>query len=919
MPCRTNNHSPDIADPHRAPQLTPIWTIPYHRNPFFTGREEILNYLHTLLNSRKSAALTQAQAISGLGGIGKTQIAIEYAYRYRDQYQAILWVNASSHEAFLADYVMLAALLGLPEQHEQDQEIVIRAVKRWLATHDEWLLILDNVDDPQMIVHFLPMNSSGDVLLTTRLQALGTIAQSIEVEKMGLEEGVMFLLRRTKILTLDTSLHEGMKEVWRQAAEIVAALDGLPLALDQAGAYIEETRCGMSQYFHLYSTRRKELLLRRGRFPVDHPDFIAATWAISFRQVELESMAAADLLRLLAFLDPEAIPEEIVSLGILDPGSVLAEIADHPLKVDEIIEVLLRYSLIGRTSEAKVLSIHRLVQAVLKDGMDGETQRLWAERAIRVVNRIFPDVRLETWQGCQRCLPHVQVCASYIEDNNLAFPEAARLFNEAAAYLVAHADYEQAEFFLQKALTIRRRVLPPDHPDTARTLNDLGVLYLTEGNYAQAEPLLEQALTIRRQQLGVGHLDTAASLNNQALLYYEQGRYLLAEQLYQESLAIRRKVLQPDHPDIAQSLNNLAKLYTVLGNFPQAESHYKEALSNQQNTLGLEHPLVAQTLNNLALLYRSKGEYNQAEHHYHQALLIQEKVLGSDHPDVAETLNNMARLFRAKGAYEKAEPLYQRALHIREVRFGPEHPFVAHSYYSIAKLYHSQSKYAEAEKLCKEALRIQEQRLGINHPSVASTLVLLAKIYQVQQKLIQAEELNMRALWIRESTIGVDHPKIAIITNNLAEIYHAQGRYREAEPLIARSLTLHERALGAEHPYIAYSLTNRADNFFFQEKYAEAESDYRQALAIREQKLGTEHPQTASVYQKLARLYIAEGHYEEAEGFYLKALAIRESMPGIDHLTMLEIIEQYVALLRKMKKDQQACELEKRARTLGGK
>ena len=249
----------------------PIWNVPYRRNPFFTGREDILNHLNAVLQNSKTAALTQAQAISGLGGIGKTQIAIEYAYRFRDQYQAILWVNASSREAFTSDFVKLATLLNLPEQYEQDQEFVVRAVKRWLSVHISWLLILDNVDNLEMLADYLPLYSSGDVLLTTRLQALGTLAQSIEVEKMGPDEGVMFLLRRTKILSADAELDQSTRENQETAVEIVTALDGLPLALDQVGAYIEETHCSLAHYLILYGTSRKELLRRRGRFPADHP------------------------------------------------------------------------------------------------------------------------------------------------------------------------------------------------------------------------------------------------------------------------------------------------------------------------------------------------------------------------------------------------------------------------------------------------------------------------------------------------------------------------------------------------------------------------------------------------------------------------------------------------------------------------
>src|SRR6266702_5129357 len=573
----------------------PIWNVPYRRNPFFTGREEILTHLYTVLRNSKAVGLTQA--LSGLGGIGKTQIAVEYAYRSRDHYQAILWITASSREALSADFVMLAALLDLPEQHGQDQDIVIRAVKRWLTTHTHWLLMLDNVDNLEMIVDFLPIQSTGDVLLTTRLQALGTVAQSVEVEKMGLDDGMEVLLRRTNVIAPGAPLDHATKERQAQAAEIVVALDGLPLALDQAGAYIEETRCGLSQYLNLYGTRRKELLLRRGRFPIDHPDSVAATWSLSFQQVEQENLAAADLLRLCAFLSPEAIPEEIITVGAAELGSPLGSVASDPLKVDKIIELLLRYSLLRRTSEVKSLSIHRLVQAVLKDGMDRDTQSLWAERAIRAVNRAFPDVELQTWEVCQRCLPHVQMCASYIEEYILAFPEAARLFNEAASYLVAHARYQQAEQLLLKALAIRQRLLGGEHPDVAQTLYNLASLYRAQGTYVKAEPFYLQALYIRETTLGFDHSLVARSYYGLAKLYHSQEKYQQAEKLCKQALYIQEQRLGGDHPMIASTLNMLAKIYQGQNKLDQAKEMNVRALRIRESTSGTDHPQVAIIIN----------------------------------------------------------------------------------------------------------------------------------------------------------------------------------------------------------------------------------------------------------------------------------------------------------------------------------
>ena len=902
----------------QAPRALP-WNVPYRRNQFFTGRDKILTSLYAALSNSTSVALTQAQAISGLGGIGKTQIAVEYAYRYSDQYQAILWVTASSYDTLLANFVMLAIVLELPEQNEQDQGIIVRAVKRWLVTHKHWLLILDNVEDPAMVADFLPtQGGTGSYLLTTRLQSVSSIAQSIKVEEMEVDEGVMFLLRRTGTLSLDEPLGESLDENLGHAKEIVLRLDALPLALDQAGAYIEETQCGFSAYLDIYNSHRKELLQRRGRLPIHHPEPVATTWSLSFEQIEQESRVAADLLRLLAFLGPDAIPEELITEGASELGPTLSTLANGSLTLNAAIEVLLRYSLLRRDAKAKLLSIHRLVQAVLKDGMSESQQRLWAERAIRATNKTFPEVEMKTWSQCQRCLPHAQISSDHIEAYGLAFPEAARVLNLAANYLSIHAQYGQAETLLQRALAIREQVLTTNHPDTASTMSDLGMLYLTQGKYQQATPLLEKTLVIREQVLGKEHPDTASSLNDLALLYYAQGRYALAGDLYQQALHIRERVLEPEHPAIAQSLNNLAEFHTMRGEYKEAEDLYLQAQETQERVLGTEHLDVAKTLNNRALLYRSQGAYQQAETLYTQALSIQEHILGSRHPDVAQTIHNMARLYRAQGEYAKAEPFYQRALDIREEAFGPEHPHVAQSLYGLTKLYNSQWKYQQAEKLGLRVLAIQNQCLGNEHLDVAYTLGVVAKAYQGQKKFVEAEEMNVRALRIQERILDANHPRIALINNNLVEIYHAQGRYEEAKPLIVQSLAIHARTYDAEHPYVAYSLSNQAENFFLRGLYAEAKAIFLQVLAIREKNLGR-HVRTASTYHHLAMVTFSMNSYNESEEYFKKALAIRAEVLGPEHLAVATSLEQYAILLYDVGREQQAQEFEARAQAIRAK
>ncbi|HLZ60545.1 MAG TPA: NB-ARC domain-containing protein, partial [Ktedonosporobacter sp.] len=380
------------------PGMVPIWNVPSHRNPFFTGREMILANLRQFLTTAKTATLTQPQAISGLGGIGKTQIALEYAYRYGEGYQAVLWVRAESRDVLTSDFAALAPLLGLSEKDTQDQGWAIAAVKEWLANLTRWLLILDNIEDLQLVSDFIPIQAQGHVLLTTRAQATGSMAHLIEVDALDIDEGVLFLLRRAKIIAHEASPDAASYADQTYARAIGERMGCLPLALDQAGAYIEETRCNLAEYHKLYETRGSVLLKERGALIAGHPEAVVGTFLLSFERVQQTNRAAADLLRLCSFLHPDAIPEEIITDGAAELGPVLAPVASDPLLLDRAIKDLLKYSLVRRNRDVKTLTVHRLVQAVLKDEMEKDAQQKWAEKVVRAVNRALPDFEFSKWQ-----------------------------------------------------------------------------------------------------------------------------------------------------------------------------------------------------------------------------------------------------------------------------------------------------------------------------------------------------------------------------------------------------------------------------------------------------------------------------------------------------------------------------------------
>jgi tetratricopeptide (TPR) repeat protein len=754
------------------------------RNPFFTGREQLLAQVQAALAERGRAAL------SGLGGMGKSQTAMEHAHRHMQEYDYVLWVGAQSREALVSGYSTLASLLELPLADAKDQMLAVGVVRCWLGSHERWLLILDNVDDLATAREFLPPGKNGHVLFTTRARAVGTMAWPVEIQEMAIEEGALLLLRRARCIPEIALLEVAALVDQMKAKEITLQLGGLPLALDQAGAYIEETGCGLSGYLDLYQKHAPDLLRFRGTLSPGHADPVTSTWALSFENIEKANPAAAELLKFCAFLHPDSIPEELFSMSAPELGPVLGAIASDEFALNRAIAEILKYSLLHRDSNARILQIHRLVQAVLRQGMDEATQRSWAERALRAVNCAFPYVEFSTWSLCERLLSQADACTELIDQWRLEFPEAALLLNQAGSYLFERGRYRQAEPLYERALNIRERTLDPNHPDVAQSLNNLALIYRTLGRHEQAAPLYERALRILEQALGPHHPILAISLDGLASICSSRGHYEEAEPLYERALGIREKALGPDHPDVATCLNNLAGLFYHRGRCEQAAPLFERALQIRERALGPHHPEVALVLTNLAGLYRAQGRHEQAAPLYERAPRILEQALGPDHPNLAACLNNLAALHHDLGWYEEAEPLYERALGIREKALGPDHPDVAKSLGGLARLCADQGRYEEAAPLYERSLKIRERALAPDHLGIATNLNDLALLYHHQGCYEEAEPLYGRALKICERMLGPDHLIVAICLENYALCLRAMDRSQEAEPVEARARTI---------------------------------------------------------------------------------------------------------------------------------
>jgi hypothetical protein len=420
------------------------------RNPFFTGRERVLAQLQEALAAQSRAAL------SGLSGVGKTQTALEYAHHHLAEYSHVFLVTAASREGLLSGYVTIAGLLKLPEADNQDQMLAVDAVQRWFGVNEGWLLIFDNAATPDIVKPFLPPSPRGHILLTSRADVFDTIeiVKPVELNEMSPPDALTFLLKRTG------REYEGGLES-NAASELAAELGFLPLALEQAGAYIVRKKSLFQDYLKSFRNHRLELLNKHGPVVGGYRESVRTTWSMNFRQLEQESEAAADLLRLSAFLSPDSIPLEFLAAGAPELGNLLSaaliDVQEDPVVLDETLAPLTNFSLIRRQIETRSYSVHRLVQAVVRAEMDPKTQRLWAERAVRATNRAFPEVQLSVWHLCLRLLPQARACAELIKQWGFEFPEAARLLNAAGVYLCDRRLYSDAEALCQRALAIREK------------------------------------------------------------------------------------------------------------------------------------------------------------------------------------------------------------------------------------------------------------------------------------------------------------------------------------------------------------------------------------------------------------------------------------------------------------------------------
>ncbi len=720
----------------------------------------------------------------------------------------MLWVHAGSKARLEQSFRDIADYVKIPERQDPKAN-VFRLVHDWLrdGKNGQWLLILDNVDDPdllseagdagqreqgtnvdgecrQPISAYLPQSQNGSILVTSRSQA---VALKLVEEK---DIVVVQPMTPAQALTLFekklVSLGQG-----DDTAELAAALDFMPLAIVQAAAYVSQRapRCSVQRYledFRKSDRRRTSLLNYEGgqlRRDWQAQNSIIITWQISFEHIRGTWTSAADLLSLMSFFDRQGIPEALVrNRGASDYGhreeddkrkdregkeedeedeedkdSVSGCSEDDGFEDD--VQILKNYSFLSVGTD-RTFEMHALVQLATRKWLEANGKlEQWKQCYIKNLSDEFPTGNYENWTYCETLFPHAKSAITQRPKAEGSLREWASLLYNAAWYAWRKGSIIEAVEFSEMAMKVRKKILGQEHRETLDSMDMVGKAYSLGGRWTEAEELEVRVMEISKRVLGEEHPDTLMDIANLALTYHKQGRWKEAEELGVRVMEIRKRVLGEEHLNTLMGITNLASTYWNQGRWKEAEELEVRVIEIKKRMLGEEHPDTLISMANLAVIYRHQERLNEAEELGLQVIEMEKRVLGEEHPD---TLNSMANL---------------------------------------AVIYRHQERLNEAEELEVQVIMIRKRVLGEEHPKTLISMNNLAITHYKQGRWKEAEELNIRVMEIRKRVLGEEHPDTLISMSNFAFTLKDKGEDEKALALMEECIGKRKHVLGQDHPF----------------------------------------------------------------------------------------------------------------------
>jgi len=640
--------APTGSAPRLPGSLPLVWNV-QQRNPAFVGRDTALVELRDQLLAGGTAV---TQALHGMGGVGKTQLAVEYAYRFSGAYELVWWIAAERAELIATQLAELAVETGVAEDTAEIQAAV-SVLYSDLRRRGGWLLVFDNAEDPRALQQWLP-GGPGHVLITSRNPNWGEIAAPVNVAVFALGESVTLLRRRVPGISAADAEH------------VAVELGNLPLALAQAAGVLSETGLPAAAYVE-HLTGHASKALAEGT-PASYSRSLAAAVTDAAARLADAEPAAAALLQLSAFFGPEPIPTSFFTAAAQLPAT-LAEIAADPIRLHRALGRISSYGL-ARLDQAG-FQVHRLVQAIVRDRLPAEQRHddSACVAALLVAAGPADTNNPALWPAWASLLPHL-LAANPAESDNA---NLRRLAARALLYLLRRGDSVTAENLGKILHQQWAERLGPDHADTLAAATELAFAYRDRGHLAETRALVEDTLARRRRVLGDDHPDTLRSASDLAVTFAEFGELHPARELAEDTLARQRQILGDDHPDTLRTANNLASALAGLGEYQAARELAEDTLARQRQVLG-DHPDTLNAASSLARTLAGLGEYQAARELAEDTLARQRQILGDDHLYTLANAGRLGMVLLNSGNPFAARQLLKPTLTACRKTLGVDHP-----------------------------------------------------------------------------------------------------------------------------------------------------------------------------------------------------------------------------------------------------
>jgi tetratricopeptide (TPR) repeat protein len=763
-----------------------VWGKVPPRNRNFTGRVGILEQLRDGVSSQVTAVLPRA--LHGIGGVGKTQVAIEYAYRYRSHYDVVWWVPADQPPLVPSSLAALAPYLNLPSARatgiEDAAEAVLEALRRG-EPFKRWLLIFDNADDPDQIQRFVPQ-TAGHVLITSRNQAWVGVVDTVEVDVFSRSESLAFLDRRVP---------NALSPL--QATQLAERLGDLPLALEQAGALQAETGMSVEEYLDLLSKQPAELL---GQVrPSEYPASMTAAWQVSVSKLEEQLAEAVLILRACAFFGPEPIPLDVFRWSTLGAGPRLSAVLKDPILRTHAIRMLGRFALGRIDPVSRTIQVHRLVQALLQQEMtDAERAEFRNEVHLLLARAAPPDPTDERqWPRYSELVAHVAP-AMIVASRN---PEVRAFAVNMVRYLAVSGNSNQARAFCEEFLARWMKDSGEEDPNVLRAQWQLGFLLRADGELKEAYELDKKALDIARRVLGDQHEISLYIFNSFGADLRARGDFAAAKEHDETSLRMHEAVFGDEHPLTLGVMNNLSLDYALNSEYPAARDLHQHVFTLQSAaTQGVSKTNVLRSWLNLSRAVRLCGDYSKARFLGEDALDFGRQELGADHPLTLLTAKDLSIALRRSGSYADSLEIANDVLERSGRVFGKSAPDSLAAGICMANVLRALGRIDEATELTADVMTRYPTVYSEEHPFNHGCIGNLALLRRLQGDTSGARELNERALAGLVSRLGSDHHYCLTVATNLATDLYILGEPAAARDLGTDTLARFRRGFGDDHP-----------------------------------------------------------------------------------------------------------------------